>query len=128
MNAGRVPPPQRVPTLTEVVDFTAPAPSAAESAIAPPPGALAFSGEAEWVARVLAQLQHQIDASFEARLRDALAPLLARSAEALIREARAELTGTMHAMVTRAVALELARARGTLRGDGPGRDGGATPE
>ena len=134
MNAGRVPPPQRVPTLTEVVEFaapTAPAPGnpaptlgAATAAVEPLP----VLTEAEWTGRVMAQLQRQLDASFEARLRDALAPLLARSAEALIRDTRAELTATLHAMVSRAVAQELARSRDTPRSEGAARDSGATPD
>jgi hypothetical protein len=134
MNAGRVPPPQRVPTLTEVVEFaapTAPAPgnpdpplAAATAAVEPRPG----QSGGQWTGRVLAPRQPQRDSCYEARLRDALAPLLARSAEALIRDTRAELTATLHAMVSRAVAQELARSRDTPRSEGAARDSGATPD
>ena len=48
---------------------------------------------------------------FEVRLREALAPVLTRAADTLIREARKELTTTLRDAVARAVAQELARRR-----------------
>jgi hypothetical protein len=45
------------------------------------------------------------------RLREALAPVLARAADALIRDARKELTAALREAVARSVAQELARRR-----------------
>jgi hypothetical protein len=45
------------------------------------------------------------------RLREALAPVLARAADALIRDARKELTAALRDAVARSVAQELARRR-----------------
>ena len=47
----------------------------------------------------------------EVRLREALAPVLARVADALVRDARKELTTALRDVVARAVAEELARRR-----------------
>ena len=60
---------------------------------------------------MLADLQRQLDLMLEVRLREALAPALARAADALIRDARKELTGALRDAVARAVAQELARRR-----------------
>lgn len=66
-------------------------------------------GEAQLVQRVYADLQKQIDLMLEVRLREALAPVLARATDALIRDARKELTVALRDAVARAVAQELAR-------------------
>ena len=120
------PPPQRVPTLTEVVEWRgAPAPaavpaSASDSAVsgsqAPgvaPPAAQAPSPitDEALVQSVLNDLQRQLDLMLEYRLREALTPLLARATDQLAREARNELASTLRDMVERAVAQELARHR-----------------
>jgi hypothetical protein len=62
-------------------------------------------------ARVLAQMQRQLDASFDAQLREALWPILQRTAELLIRETREQLTGSLRQAIENAVAQELARHR-----------------
>ncbi|SRR5258706_1190416 len=93
------PPPDKVPTLTEVVghhgDGPAPAPL----------------NEAELAQRVLANVQRQVDLMLEQRLREAMGPVLARLADALLRETRNELASTLRDMVSRAVAQELSRHR-----------------
>lgn len=119
-------PPQRVPTLTEVVEFDLP-PSARPVPVNGPAAAAATTpavdADAALQARVLAHLQRQIEAGFESRLREALAPALARAADALIRDLRDELALALQAQVARAVAHELARLGGPA-----GRDSGTTPD
>lgn len=61
---------------------------------------------------VLAELQHRIDPMLEYRLRDALAPALARAADVLVEQARVELAQTLREIVAGAVAQEVARPRG----------------
>jgi hypothetical protein len=75
---------------------------------APVPPAAAVS-EAELSQRVLADLQRQLDLMLEVRLREVLAPILTRAADALIRDARKELTATLRDAVVRSVAQEIAR-------------------
>lgn len=124
-------PPQRVPTLTEVVvwpqslraaaaagatDATDAADAAAARAepaeLAEPAEPLAvLPTEAQLVQRVLVDLQRQLDLMLEYRLREVLTPLLARATDNLIREARTELAATLRDVVARAVARELARHR-----------------
>jgi 3-oxoacyl-ACP reductase-like protein len=65
--------------------------------------------ESQLAQRILADLQRQIDLMLEVRLREALAPVLARATDALIRDARKELTTAMRDAVARSVAQELAR-------------------
>ena len=67
--------------------------------------------EAELNRQVLADLQRQLDLMLDVRLREALAPVLARAADALIRDARKELTAALREAVARSVAQELARRR-----------------
>jgi hypothetical protein len=102
-----------VPVLTEEVvpmglvvpPHVAPAPLDTE-----PPRA-AFDEQAV-TQQVLLALQRQLDLMLEYRLREVLAPLLARAADGLVRDARTELAGTLRDLVERAVAQELARHRG----------------
>jgi len=96
------PPPGKLPTLTEVIGPTAPAPKP----VSPPQ-----LGEQELVQRVLANVQRQVDAMLEQRMREALAPALARLTDALLREARTELASGLRDIVARAVAQELSRQR-----------------
>jgi hypothetical protein len=112
------PVPQRVPTLTEVVAHAgtpraAPeVPGPVEADIAP--AALVASTlvqEARIAEQVLATLQPHIDLLFEHRMRDALAPALARVYATLSDEIRNELAGALREVVARAVAEELARHR-----------------
>lgn len=117
--------PQTVPTLTEVVDWHDPAQAPAGSAAQPTVGfdeSVMMSSAAPPVPsvvteeqlsqHVLADLQHQIDLMIEVRLREVLTPLLQRTADSLVRDARGELASTLREIVARAVAQEMARHRG----------------
>ena len=64
---------------------------------------------AHLVDEVLAELAPRIDLLLESRLREALAPVLARATDALIRDARKELTTALRDVVARSVAQELVR-------------------
>lgn len=61
--------------------------------------------------RVLADIQRQVELMLDYRLREALAPLLARATDGLVRDARQELASTLRDVVARAVAQELSRHR-----------------
>ena len=121
MNGDSPVPPDRVPTLTEVVAWpdAAAAPEAAAVAPAPPPlppaapAVLPQSAltEAQLNERVLADVQRQIDLMLDYRLREVLTPLLSRMADNLVRDVRTELASTLREVVARAVAQELARHR-----------------
>ena len=101
-------PPERLPVLTEVVDVAvvegyertvvlgAPVDLTVEPTAADDADAV--------VARVLQALQPQVDALLEARLREALAPALARVADTLIRDVRRELAPALRELVHDAVA------------------------
>ncbi len=64
------------------------------------------------VARVLVELSPRIDLMLEARLREALAPALARAADLLIRETRGPLDETLRQLVHEAVTRALQRQGG----------------
>ncbi len=115
IDAGRsAPAADRVPTLTEVVELGqepgaddadvgsshAPQPQAAP-AVEPLPDIEELS------AAVLADLRPRIESLFEARLREALAPALARAADGLIRDTREQLAATLQALVREAAAKVL---------------------
>jgi hypothetical protein len=125
-----------LPVLTEVVDWpsdgaveaqAAPVAALDESPIALPPlvapvppappappvvQAVAEAEDARAVEdAVMAELQQRVDLMFEYRLREALAPTLARVTDLLIREAREEVALTLRDVVSRAVAQEIARRR-----------------
>lgn len=111
--------PGALPVLTEELEHPAAAPAAPftrEGAVPvrapvaapepePPLDARAIEDE------VMAELGQRIDLMFEYRLREALAPTLARAADLLIREAREEVALTLRDVVSRAVAQQLARRR-----------------
>jgi hypothetical protein len=61
------------------------------------------------VALALAELQPRLDMLLESRLREALAPALARAAEGLIRDARGELASAMNELLQDAVRRALQR-------------------
>lgn len=107
--ASARPPLTRLPTLTEVIE-PGPLPPANDDATAT--AASPAAAEAELVASVMRELQPRIDLMFEYRLREALSPLLARLADAVLHEARGELAATLRDVVARAVAHEMARRRG----------------
>src|ERR1700752_4607999 len=98
-------PPRQVPTLTEVVQFAeisaAPnlpeAPPAAGVTTAAPgvPAMPVSAAEEQIVQRVLTDVQRQIDLMLEYRLRETLAPAVARMADQLVRDTRAELASTL---------------------------------
>jgi hypothetical protein len=122
VSTGPSVPPDRVPTLTEVVAWPEPggAPAAAlasgDAPAAVEPGVGAASAlspltEEQLTQRVLIDLQRQMDLMLDYRLREVLTPLLARAADGIVREARSELASTLRDVVERAVALELARHR-----------------
>ena len=103
----------RVPTLTEVVelggDFV-PANLLMEMRLGQPADVkpLQRAGRPpaqadELSAEVLFELEQRIDSLFEARLREALAPALARATDGLIREARQELSVALREMFEDAV-------------------------
>jgi alkylhydroperoxidase family enzyme len=78
---------------------------AAQTAALPP------LDEEQLTQRVLGELQRQIDVLLEQRLREALAPVLARLTDSLVRDVRGELASTLRELVARAVAQELSRHR-----------------
>jgi hypothetical protein len=119
-----------VPTLTEEVTLPPPLPEAAHEAVqrappsptaepAPPTAPVAPADNAPAVAvnedqlveRILEDLQRQVDGVLEYRVREVLSPILARATDALVRDARNELTRTLRDVVARSVAQELLRRR-----------------
>ena len=117
-----LPPPERLPTLTEVVQLASdPWAAAALAASAKTGGSVETVEDAgpvpaqtveppappldedQITRQVLAALEQRLDGQFEARLREALAPALARAADGLIRDLRPELTQALHDMVHDAV-------------------------
>ena len=120
-------PPDRVPTLTEVVAWPQPAavPALGEAQL-PLPSVEAQPAEADMVSTplpqlrvgeeqmiqgVLVEVQRQVELMLDYRLREALTPLLNRAADNIVRDARSELASTLRDVVARAVAQELARHR-----------------
>lgn len=103
------PPPVQAAVPATVV-AAAPAPVTAP---APPPAAArpatASAGDVQLTQRVLADLQRQVELMLEVRLREALAPILARASDALVRDARKELTAAMRDIVSRSIARELGK-------------------
>lgn len=126
-------PPRSVPVLTEVVVMPKAAPEVSDdyppfisdTAYAdtaptpltewgpgpggPAPNPPAAIDEAMLTQRVLADLDKQLDLMFEHRLRETIAPVLARMTDTLVREMRNQLAASLREMVARAVALELDR-------------------
>jgi hypothetical protein len=126
VTSGSALPPERVPTLTEVVAWPqGPAPHHRDAQI-PLPAVEARPAEADMLGApaaplrvadeamiqdVLVEVQRQVELMLDYRLREALTPLLNRAADNLVREARTELASTLRDVVARAVARELARHR-----------------
>lgn len=94
-----------------------PTPAPAVVAVPPPQPAPAAptkpaaptAADVQLTQRVLADLQRQVELMLEVRLREALAPILARASDALVRDARKELTAAMRDIVSRSIARELGR-------------------
>lgn len=114
----------RVPTLTEVIELDSVFPATQvpyeETGLDLPPAspllqpALAPALDigavgAELSAQVLFELEQRIGSVLESRLREALAPALARAADTLIREARQELSQTLKELVDDSVVRALER-------------------
>ena len=115
--------PQRVPTLTEVIidlpadQTSAAAPNAAgarvDAQVAPETlMAEALMQETRIVSKVIERLQPRIDVLFEHRLREALAPTVARVYAALADDVRKELARKIREAVEQAVNEEMGRHRG----------------
>lgn len=109
-------PPTRVPTLTEVVEwspaFLVEALRVRDEARLPPQAApLPVIDEAALTGRILADLQGQVDAMLDHHLRVALTPVLQRQAELLAHHARDELASALRDMVARAVSQAMIRQR-----------------
>lgn len=93
--------------------------SSFESFASVPDAAIAPAGDGndpgilqdEITQRIWLDLQYQVDKIVEYRMREALAPIMARAGDQLIREARSELSDTLKDVVARAVSQELARQR-----------------
>ena len=97
--------------LLPVGEVLVPRPRPAAPAGPTAPAPVAPSLEDQVTQRVLADLQRQVDLMLEYRLREVLAPALARVSDLLVRETRHELASTLRDIVGRAVAQELARRR-----------------
>lgn len=114
----------RMPTLTEVLELESPPGAEGAGEVAQVEATpLATDTPAPFAAEprldtqalvneVLAELQPRIDMLFESRLREALAPALARAAEGLIRDARGELGSALHELVDDAVKRAMQRRGG----------------
>jgi hypothetical protein len=135
MSEARPGPPASVPTLTEVIETpgeapvreiaapvataaaTVPAPALAAGPSSVVPGAPlaapqpALPSEDELTRRILDEVQRQVDLVVEYRIREVLTPILERTGDALVREARAELARALREVVARCVASELRRQR-----------------
>lgn len=116
--------PAHVPTLTEVIEVEALTGSGAASTPTTMPVSALMGGssqpipldslpllEGQLAQRVLNDVQRQIDGMLEFRLREALAPVLARHSEAIVRDLKDELSRTMRDVVARSVAQEVAKLR-----------------
>ena len=101
----------RVPTLTEVLDLDGDLMLAIvrPDALPPQQAAAPVAAAYELSAEVLFELEQRINSLFESRLREALAPALARAADGLIREARQELSAALRDLVEDAVTRALER-------------------
>ncbi len=98
----------RVPTLTEVLHA---ADGAGDSTAVGVVAAAPVPEDAALAAQLLGSIQERIDTMFQARLREAIAPVLARAVDGLLRELGPELALALRDTAERAVAQELARRR-----------------
>lgn len=104
------------PAASTVVAPPAPVSSATQVS-APVSAPVPASPPADWPSeqqiaqKVLQDVQRQIDGMLDFRLREAMAPVLARHADSLVQELRAELSRTLGDVVHRAVSQELAKLR-----------------
>lgn len=96
--------PDRVPTLTDVLD-------SAVHGHEPPTVATPAPDQRVLADELLEHIQQRIDHMFQARLREAIAPALARAVDGLLRELGPELSQALRETAERAVAQELKRRR-----------------
>jgi hypothetical protein len=79
---------------------------------APVPAATAPAAVDQALAqRLLLDVQRQVDLLLEQRLRETLAPLIARLTDDLVSASREQLASTLRELITQAVAREMARRR-----------------
>jgi hypothetical protein len=111
-------PPAAAPPVAASTVAVPPAPvSPATQVSAPVSAPASASPPADWPSeqqiaqKVLQDVQRQIDGMLDFRLREAMAPVLARHADSLVQELRAELSRTLGDVVHRAVSQELAKLR-----------------
>ncbi len=97
-------PPQPVQAAASPMPDHAPAEAPLVSPLIQPWALALVPDDSEWTEQVLAELQTRIGLQFEARLREALAPALARAADSLIHDLRPELASTLRELVQEAVA------------------------
>ena len=111
--ASPAPLPPVHPTVAAPASAEAPAPTPVAPAVpvlpAPAAPGIDAGTEAELARRVMADLQKQVDLMLEVRLREALAPILTRAGDAIVRDARKEMTTALREVVAAAVARELGR-------------------
>ena len=128
-SARTPPPPDRLPTLTEVVELAVPQSGSARPEAVQPvqtdaPGPHDVAGamqspsapsatvegaldDEQLVDDVLDAVHRRIDLLYEYRVREALAPAMSEAADRLVREIRDVLAETVRDVVSRAVTEEL---------------------
>lgn len=120
---SRSAPPDRVPTLTEVVELPAggadtPVTLGAHAPAPAPAPAAASAGphnpghDAELARRLVNDLQLHVDRVLDARLKAAIEPALEQLVARVLAETRRELASTLRDGIARALAQELSRHRG----------------
>ena len=102
------PPPAAAPASAPAGAASA-APQLSAGQARAPSGPAPAVAESQLAERVMTDLQGQIDLMLEVRLREALAPILARASDAIVRDARRALTTALRDVVARSVARELSR-------------------
>lgn len=105
--------PDRLPTLTDVLQAADSTADASETDVSDRAAAHA-TDDAALAALLLGSIHERIDTLFQARLREAIAPALARAVDGLLRELGPELASALRDTAERAVAQELARRRRSL--------------
>ena len=113
-------PPADVPPAREppAVPDGEPAPPPVRAAAEPAVGSLVSSSpaspfdERQLKESILVDLQRQIDAVIEYRMREVLTPILTRATDSIVRDARAELSRSLRTWIDQSVAQELRRQRG----------------
>ncbi len=80
-------------------------------AITVPARSMVLPTDTQLIQQVLADVSRQVELMLEYRMRETLAPILARATDTMIRDTRNQLVNTLHEMVARAVAQEMARHR-----------------